>query len=129
MQLLRVISTPWRQPLLALCLLQVLILLFFRRTALGMASVWSASETYAHGYVVPLISLWLVWHIRGRWVRMIPHPSKGAWVLMGIVAVFWLLGDLVVVNATTHFALVALLVLSVPAILGWSIARAMTFPL
>lgn len=129
MHWLKGIPTLWRQPLLALCLLLLVILFLFRATALGMVSVWSTSETYAHGFVVPLISLWLVWHIRDRWVRKSPQSSKGAWILMAIVAVFWLLGDLVVVNATTHLALVALLVLSVPAILGWAIARAMIFPL
>ncbi|NMM81206.1 exosortase A [Acidovorax sp. SRB_14] len=129
MPLIRRIPEPWRQPLLALCLLQMAILLLFWRTALGMVTIWSTSDTYAHGYVVPLITLWLLWRIRDRWVIKTPQSSRWAGVLMTIVAVFWLLGDLVVVNATTHLALVALLVLSVPVILGWDIARIMIFPL
>jgi exosortase A len=41
----------------------------------------------------------------------------------------WLLGDLVAVNAVTQLALVALLVLAVPAVLGLTVARCITFPL
>jgi exosortase A len=59
----------------------------------------------------------------------VPRPAPAAWVLMACVAFIWLLGDLVAVNAVTQLMLVALLVLSVPALLGWSVTRQIIFPL
>ena len=40
------------------------ILVLYRETAAGMVAIWSRSDTYAHGFVVPLISLWLIWRMR-----------------------------------------------------------------
>ncbi|MDP3108741.1 exosortase A [Hydrogenophaga sp.] len=121
--------THWRWPLAALVVLLVSILALYAHTARGMATIWSASDTYAHGYVVPFITLWLIWRIRHSLAVLVPRPSPSAWILMLGAASLWLAGDLVAVNAVTHFSLVLLLVLAVPAILGWSVALAMAFPL
>ncbi|GAO26505.1 exosortase [Alicycliphilus sp. B1] len=48
---------------------------------------------------------------------------------MAGAAALWLVGDLVSVNAATQLALMMLIVLSVPAVLGWRITRALAFPL
>ena len=75
------------------------------------------------------ISLWLVWRQRQRLAALTPRAQP--WVLLPLlaVAVLWLLADLVVVNAATQFALVAMLVLAVPAVLGVEVTRAILFPL
>jgi exosortase A len=119
----------WRTPLAALGALWVAIVVLYGHTALGMASIWSRSDTYAHGFVVPLISLWLIWRIRYNLAALVPRPSSLAWLLMLGAAGLWLAGDLVAVNVVTQFALVLLLVLAVPAVLGWPVAMAMAFPL
>lgn len=122
-------SNRWPQALAWLVLLLLSILALYQQTALGMVSIWSRSETYTHGFVVPLISLWLIWRIRHRLALLPPQPAPTAWVLMLFAAGLWLAGDLVAVNSVTQFALVALLVLAVPAVLGWQLARAMAFAL
>jgi exosortase A len=128
---MRAASPPlhWRWPLLALVLLLASILTLYAHTGLGMVAIWSVSDTYAHGFVVPFISLWLVWRIRHSLAVLVPRPSPSAWFLMLGAAGLWLAGDLVAVNAVTHLSLVILLVLAVPSILGWSVAWAMAFPL
>ncbi len=50
-------------------------------------------------------------------------------VPMLIVGSVWMVADLVVVNAAAQFALVALLVMAVPAMLGLQVANAILFPL
>ena len=124
-----VVAVHWRTPLLALAALWLAMVVLYGHTALGMASIWSRSDTYAHGFVVPVISLWLIWRIRDNLAALVPRPSSLAWVLMLGAAGLWLAGDLVAVNVVTQFALVLLLVLAVPAVLGWPVAKAMAFPL
>lgn len=119
----------WRQPLAALVLLLVVILAIYWQTAVGMVGIWARSDTYAHGFVVPLISLWLVWRQRAVLATMVPRPGALAWLLMAGAALLWLAGELVAVNTATQWALVMLVALSVPAVLGWQVARALTFPL
>lgn len=119
----------WRRPLAVLVLLLAVILAAYWHSAWGMVMIWARSDTYAHGFVVPLISLWLVWRQRAVLAPMVPRPGQWAWVPMAGAAALWLAGDLVAVNAATQLALVVLIVLSVPAVLGWRVARVLAFPL
>ncbi|MDD2711654.1 MAG: exosortase A [Simplicispira sp.] len=119
----------WRRPLAVLVLLLAAIVATFWHSAWGMAMIWARSDTYAHGFVVPLISLWLVWRQRAVLAPLVPRPGRWAWVPMAGAAALWLVGDLVAVNAATQLALVALVVFSVPAVLGWHVAKVLAFPL
>ncbi|WP_300661386.1 exosortase A [Hydrogenophaga sp.] len=123
------IPVRWRLPLASLVLLLLAILVLHAHTVAGMVSIWARSDTYAHGFVVPVISLWLIWRIRHSLAALQPRPSWLAAVMLLGAAGLWLAGDLVAVNAATQLALVMLVVLSVPTLLGWSVARAMAFPL
>ncbi len=123
------IPARWRLPLASLVLLLLAILVLHAHTVAGMVSIWARSDTYAHGFVVPVISLWLIWRIRHSLAALQPSPSWLAALMLLGAAGLWLAGDLVAVNAATQLALVLLLVLSVPTVLGWSVAWAMAFPL
>jgi exosortase A len=119
----------WRIALPALLLVLACILLLYRDTGIAMVTIWYRSETFTHAFVVPPIVLWLIWRRRDGLAVLLPRPAL--WVLLPVaaVALLWLLGDLVAVNAVTQLAFVALLVLAVPAVLGLQVARAITFPL
>jgi len=119
----------WRLVLPVFFIVTILILLIFRHTFLGMAGIWARSDTYAHGFVVLPITLWLIWRKRSEIALLTPRPSYSAWLLLAGVGFFWLLGDLAAVNSFTQFAAVGMLVLSVPAVLGWPVARALAFAL
>jgi exosortase A len=120
---------PWPRALGALALLLAALLWLYRDTALGMVGIWLRSETFTHAFTVPPISLWLIWRRRAQLARLTPRPVPWLLLPMALVALAWLAGQLVVVNAITQFALVTLLVLSVPAVLGWQVADAIRFPL
>lgn len=119
----------WRVALPAVVLALVIILLLFHETALGMVSIWARSDTYAHGFIVPPITLWLIWRLRSDLAVMAPGHSFMAAILSAGVGFSWLLGELAVVNVVPQFALISMLVLAVPAVLGWAIARRIAFPL
>jgi len=110
-------------------LVLVLTLYLFRATALGMGTIWWRSETYTHAFLVAPISAWLIWRRRAAWLHEPVAPSVAWLVPMLLACVLWLMGELASVNPASQFALVALVVLSVPAMLGWAVARHMVFPL
>ena len=124
-----VIPSPWRSALPMLVLLLGAILLLYRETGMAMAQVWWTSDTFAHAMLVPPISLWLVWRQRERLTALTPRSQP--WVLLPMLAVaaLWLAADLVAVNAPAQFALVTLVILAVPAVLGLEVALAILFPL
>jgi exosortase A len=119
----------WRQAVTALVLLVGWILFLYRDTGIAMATIWYRSETFTHGFLVPPIALWLIWQRRGQLLALNPQPTVSVLVLIAAAASMWLLGDLVFVNAVTQLALVTLLALTVPVILGLPVANAIRFPL
>ena len=123
------IASPWRAALPAFLLLVAAILLLYRDTAMAMVGIWWRSETFAHAFLVLPITLWLVWRQRQRLAALTPRAQP--WVLLALLAVagVWFLSDLVVVNAASQFAFVAMLVLAVPAVLGMEVALTILFPL
>ena len=119
----------WRIALPALVAVLALIVAAYFDTAAGMVAIWARSETFAHGFVVAPISLWLIWRIRDRLRLLEPQPSWLALPLIAAAGFGWLLGNVGAVNALSQFAFVSMLVLAAPAVLGVRITRAMLFPL
>ncbi|WP_326540107.1 exosortase A [Pseudorhodoferax sp.] len=123
------LPAAWRRPLLALGLLLAALLLLYFDTAAAMVGIWSRSDTFAHAFLVPPISIWLIWRGRDRLANLQPRPDLRWLPLLVAAALLWLAADLVAVNAAAQFAFVAMLVLLVPLVLGWPATRAMLFPL
>jgi len=120
---------PWRLPLLFLALAWALLAALYYDTGADMIGIWNRSETYAHAWVVPPISAWLVWRRRADLAVLTPAPAPGwLWLLLPL-GVMWLLGNVAVANAALHFSLMGMVVLMVPALLGTEVARRIAFPL
>ena len=111
--------------------LVVLTLWLYRDTGASMVALWNSSETFAHGYVVPLISLWLIWRRRSELAALALSyaPSPSALVGVVLAGMAWIVGEAATVNALRQFAFVAMLVLAVPAVAGWPLARRLAVPL
>jgi exosortase A len=122
-------APPWRAalPSLAVALLGVLVL--YRETFAAMVAIWSRSDTFAHAFLVPPIVLWLVWRRRADLGALVPQPQPWTLVPVALAAAGWLVGDLAGVNALTQICATTILVLAVPTVLGWGVARAIAFPL
>lgn len=105
------------------------VLFMFRETAAAMVAIWSRSDTFAHAFLVPPIALALAWRKRAELAR-VPAAASPLWLvpLLGCCLV-WLLAELAGVYAAAQAALVAMLVCTVPAVLGTRVARVVAFPL
>lgn len=120
---------PWRLPLLGLALAWALLAVLYFSTGAAMVEIWNRSETFAHAWVVPPISAWLVWRMRAELSAMAPRPAP-LWLLALLpLGLLWLVGDLAAANAATQFALLGMGVVLVPALLGTAVAGRMAFPL
>lgn len=121
--------SPWPLALGSVMGAMALVIGLYYSTFASMVAIWSNSATFTHAYLVVPISLWLVWQRRQvlRAIAPLPQPM---WLLpMAAAGLLWLLGDLAGVNAVVQFAATAMLVLTVPAVLGTDVARAILFPL
>lgn len=123
------LSTRWRHAALAVLVALLWILICYRDTALSMVLIWRRSDTFAHGFLVVPIVAWLVWRQRHDIARHAPQPSPGVLPMLALMGLIWLVGEVAAANTLTQAALVGLLVLSVPLLLGWPVARCIAFPL
>lgn len=119
----------WRNSILVFAVSLAWLVFLYRDTALDMATIWYRSETFNHGFIVFPIAFWLIWTRRFHLALLVPKSSFVAIPLLALVGGGWLLGDLASVNAVTQFAFVLMLVLLVPAVFGFHVAKAIAFPL
>lgn len=122
-------AAAWRTALPLVVIAVAAILLLYWDTGLAMVTIWYRSETFTHAFVVPPIVAWLIWRKRAELAHYTPRPTRWVLLPMAGVAFIWLLGDLAAVNALTQLALVTLLVLTVPALLGMAVGRCIRFAL
>jgi exosortase A len=116
-----------RAVLIALALLAPLV--FYFGTARSIVDIWNSSETFAHGYVVAPISLWLAWRRRDQ-LRALPlAPWWPGLLPLALAGLLWLVASLAEVQVVRQYALVAMFPLAVLALCGRSIGGALTFPL
>lgn len=114
--------------LLLLGALLVPVLVYFS-TAASIVSVWDRSETFAHGWVIMPISLWLIWQRRDTLRQLPVAPYWPALVALALCGAGWLIADLGEVAVARQYMFAAMLPLTVLAVLGRQIARALLFPL
>ncbi|MCL2345570.1 MAG: exosortase A [Desulfobulbus sp.] len=123
------LSPAWRQTLRLLPLLIAWLLYWYWDTAAAMVGIWYRSETYAHAFLVPPITLWLIWRQRAVILAEQPRTSLLLAAPVAFTTLAWLLGELTAVNALTQFALVATLVLAIMTLLGPAVSKRLAFPL
>ncbi len=123
------VADRWRLPGLLTAAVLLAVFGMFWPTFLSMAEIWERSETFAHGYLVFPISLWLLWRQRRVLAQLIPRPDARGLLLLAGAGAAWLLADAGSVNVVAQYAFVALLVGSVWTLLGRAFVRVAFFPL
>lgn len=104
-------------------------LLLYWSTAASIVSVWNSSETFAHGYAIAPISLWLIWRRREVFSRIPVQPWWPALVLLALCGAGWLVARAGEVGVVMQYAFVAMFPVMALALLGRQLAGALTFPL
>lgn len=119
----------WMLPALATAGALLVLFGLFWPTFHSMVEVWERSETFAHGYVVFPIVIWLIWRMRGDLAHVAPRPDPLGLVALAAAGASWLLADAGSVNVVEQYAFVAMLFAAVWAVLGRAFVRAALFPL
>ena len=103
--------------------------LFYFATARSIVEVWNSSETFAHGYIILPISLWLIWRRRANFSALPPTPWWPAIGLLLLVGAGWMLARMGEVQVVAQYAFVAMLPLIALGVLGRRLAGSLAFPL
>ena len=104
-------------------------LLVYFGTAQSIVAIWNSSETFAHGYIIAPISLWLIWQRREAIAGLAIKPFWPALFLLAACGFAWMLADLADVQVVKQYSFVAMIPASALLVLGVRMAWAMAFPL
>ena len=112
-----------------LFIVATLLLFTFYEGLAQLVGVWGSKEEYSYGYLIPVITLFLIWQKKPQLEKT---PFTGSW--LGIVVVILGLGLLVLGNLSTLFLVVQygfLLVLAGVALafMGWRAFKIIAVPL
>lgn len=121
---------PVPTPTVVLILVALLapFVLYFGTIA-SIVSIWDSSETFAHGYVILPISLWLVWRRRANFSALPPTPYWPALLLLAVLGIGWLVAQIGEVQVITQYMFVAMLPAIALAVFGRKLATSLAFPL
>ena len=120
---------PWRIAVFALIVALAAIVGVFHETAWDIVEGWMRTGTFAHGFVIVPISLWLIWRLRGRLAGLLPVPQPLALIPLAMAGAAWLVAHSAGVHAPEQFAFVTMIPVAVWAILGTSVTKRIAFPL
>ena len=113
--------------LIALAFLSPFVLYF--DTARSVVSIWNTSDTFAHGYVILPIALWLAWRRRAVFEALPPQPFWPALLLLLGAGAGWMLAGMGEVRVVQQFALASMIPLVALAVFGPRLAKEFAFPL
>ena len=95
----------------------------------SLAEQWYSDPDYSHGFLVPLLSAYLIWQRRDRLREVTRRPS--AWGLLVVIGALGLLflGSLGAELFLARFSLLCTICGLIVYFCGWAMLRALAFPM
>lgn len=125
-------SVVWRTPIV-LWIAVVAMLLFAGCATLDslidMVDRWESMEEYSYGYMIPFITLFLIWQRKDKLEGL---PFTGSWLGVSLLTggvLITLLGQLSTLHSISQYGFVLSILGAAYALMGWSAFRIIMVPL
>ncbi len=114
---------------MAFGLMAVLLALLFQDGLTSMLAAWSSKEEYSHGYLIPIITLFLIWLKRDE-LQQVSFERSWVGVIVVLLGVgIYFLGELSTLFIIVQYAFLLTLYGLVLALMGWRAFRVVWVPL
>ena len=118
--------SPWLAPALVL---SGLVVALYAPVLQRLVLQWWQDPNYGHGFVVPVFSGYLLWQGRSHWQKVPLEPSNSGMLVMLAAIGLLFAGTLGAELFVSRFSLLVLLAGMVVYLAGWTMLRALAFPL
>lgn len=122
-------SLPWLLAAALTVAAILAILALYRQTVLSTVDIWDRSETFAHGFLIFPISIYLIWARRKMLSAITPRPDFRGLSVMAALGFGWLFSEAGSVLVIAQYSLIAMIPVTVWTILGGQVVRTIAFPL
>jgi exosortase D (VPLPA-CTERM-specific) len=122
----------WRTPpiwwvLLAVC--AALVGYAFLDTIQDMVYRWNTQEEYGYGYLIPLITLFLIWQRKNQLAAMEFHPAVAGFLLIILGGALFFLGAVATTHTLSQYGMIVTILGIALTLLGWHAFRIVMIPL
>ena len=118
-----------RGPVVWTSIAVALVIALMWPTARSVVDIWSSSQTFTHGYFVFPVFTWLVWRKHQILAQLDARPEWRVLPLISFFGACWLLSNLAGIQVGEHAALALIIMTTIWASVGNTIARAIMFPI
>ncbi|MEZ5541467.1 MAG: VPLPA-CTERM-specific exosortase XrtD [Pseudomonadota bacterium] len=125
-------QTLWKSPATFWLLLGVVVALggyAFYDTIADMVYRWNTKEEYGYGYLIPVITLFLIWQRKNQLAAMRFSASWAGLVLVALGGVLFFLGAVATTHTLSQYGLVVTVLGAALALLGWEAFKIVMVPL
>jgi exosortase len=114
--------------LAALALAAATLVLVFQGTFSFLYAQWQLDE-YSHGFLIPLISAYLLWRRRVQFAQLSFRPSWAGVALAAFGLALYFLGSLASITTVDAYALVIVIAGCVLGLMGWEAFKVALVPI
>jgi exosortase D (VPLPA-CTERM-specific) len=125
-------SYVWKSPATFWALVGIVTLLIaytFLYTIQDMEYRWGSQEEYGYGYLIPFITLFLVWQRKGELAKVEFNPSVTGLLLIIFGGMLFFLGALATTHTLSQYGLVVTILGVALTLLGWKAFKIVMVPL
>ena len=116
-----------RHYLLISSFILILPVFLYWQTAWSMVEIWWRSETFAHGFLILPISLYLVWKKREELSQQPIKSNYWGLMLLVLCGLFWFVANSVDIAVIQQLMLISMIPVLVWILFGWSITERFYF--
>jgi len=90
---------------------------------------WDKQEEYSHGYLIPLVSAYLIWQRRDFLKTLEFKPTWFPVILVAIGILISAIGEITAIYVLIHFSLILIILAMAWALMGWNAFKYVMIPL
>jgi len=125
-------SFVWKTPVIWWSIVGVAAMLAgyaFLDTIQDMVWRWEHKEEYGYGYLIPVITIFLIWQRKNQLAEMEFHPSVVGLLLIVVGGALFFLGAIATTHTLSQYGLVVTIMGVALALLGWQAFKIVVIPL
>ncbi len=125
-------SFVWKNPLVWWVIVGVTAVLAgyaFLDTIQDMMYRWDTQEEYGYGYLIPVITLFLIWQRKNQLAEIEFHPSLAGLLLVVFGGAVFFLGAAATTHTLSQYGLVVTIMGVALSLLGWRAFKIVAIPL
>jgi exosortase len=114
---------------LSLSVISILFIIFYYNTILQLVKAWSTDDNFSHGFLIPFISGYMIWHKKNELTPQTTSTNNLGLLFITLGTLVHIAGNIGAELFTMRFSMIILIWGMTLYFWGWPITRKITIPI